>query len=219
MITLDDETLDALAETFNLALGEASVQFAELVQQEIELSVPEVDIVPLKGLASALQRCHSACGPGTAPQPLCRIAQSFRSTQSDIRADAMLVFPEKASLEIVRQMLGSSDAAEHVTEIEQDALAEIGNIIINSCMNSLAHIYGREMLGSLPDVRTGRTDDLFRPRGLSSADDHPVLLARIDMRMSAQQMHGTVVFIMDAASLQVSLQQIRRFFGLDAVQP
>ncbi len=207
MIDLDEDIRDALAETFNMALGEASVQFAELVQEEIELAVPQVQLVPRHALLAHLE----ADSPSTDNASLCRIAQHFQSRSSDIATEAVLLFPERGSLEIVRQMLGDDISDERLNEIEQDALGEIGNIIINSCMNSLAHIFDREMTGSLPEVRTGSAAELF---GATPVQDGAVLLAHIRMRMATKRITGQVIFIMDVASLQVSIQQIRQFFGL-----
>ena len=142
---------------------------------------------------------------------LCRIAQDFSSVQADISTRAVLLFPERSSLEIVRRMLGDEVSEDKINEIEADALGEIGNIIINSCMNSLAHIFGREMTGTLPDVRTGKAEELF---GREEGDESAVLLARIGMRMATRRISGHVIFMMDMQSLQVSIQQIRQFFGI-----
>ena len=211
MTPLDEDTRDALAEAFNMALGEASQQFAELVNEEIELSVPSVELVSRSALVDKL----GASGSDGERTSLCRIAQRFACAKREIDTTAILLFPEAGSLEIVRQMLGEDMAGDRQNELEQDALAEIGNIIINSCMNSLAHIFEREMTGSLPDVRTGPAQDLFASDG---KDEGAILLARIGMRMSTRKVSGHVIFMMDLPSLQVSINLIKRFFGLE-VEP
>jgi chemotaxis protein CheC len=203
----DDETRDALAETFNMALGEASQQFAELVHDEIELSVPYVELIGREGLVEAL--CHDMAVQGEA---LCRIEQHFDCEHHQIATTAALLFPERASLEIVRQMLGEREEASGLTELEQDALAEIGNIIINSCMNSLAQVFDREMVGSLPAVQVGQAVALFPA---ADADDAATLLARVGMRMASSSVSGHVIFMMDLPSLSTSIRLIRRFFGLE----
>ena len=68
-------------------------------------------------------------------QALCCIAQHYVAGNA-FDTDALLLFPERGSLEIVRRMLGRSEIQlDQITELEQDALGEIGNIIINSCMS------------------------------------------------------------------------------------
>jgi chemotaxis protein CheC len=218
MIGLDDNIRDALAETFNIALGDAAAQFAEIVNEEIELSVPHVELVEHHLLVSRIEASNEDGARGD----LCRISQNFQSNQGDITTQAILLFPERGSLEIVRRMLGDTVSAESLNELEQDALGEIGNIIINGCMNSLAHIFDREMTGTLPEVHTGVAHDLFGAQALNSLQrdarvgrsQNAVLLARIGMRMASRSISGHVVFMMDLPSLQKSIEQIQRFFGM-----
>jgi chemotaxis protein CheC len=156
--------------------------------------VPTIEFVSREELTRRLQ-AHPAGGVGRPPvshQP----ALSYAATA--FQTDALLLFPEHGSLEIVRRMLGDDTSIEHITELEQDALAEIGNIIINSCMSSLANLFGTEMIGSLPRVqsRTART----------LLDDKPpptvILVARIGMTMAAHNLSGFVLFIMDVPSIE-----------------
>jgi chemotaxis protein CheC len=218
MIELDDNIRDALAETFNIALGDAAAQFAEIVNEEIELSVPHVELVEHHLLVARIESSHENGVRGE----LCRISQDFQSKQGDITTQAILLFPKRGSLEIVRRMLGDTVSAESLNELEQDALGEIGNIIINNCMNSLAHIFDREMTGTLPEVRKGIAQDIFGVQALANPHNGPhlakakdaVLLARIGMRMASRSISGHVVFMMNLPSLQRSIEQIRRFFGM-----
>ncbi|HQY09516.1 MAG: chemotaxis protein CheC [Burkholderiales bacterium] len=211
MIHLDEDTSDALAEAFNLALGEAAASFAEIVQEEIVMTVPVVELLPRTELVSRLQLLpREGSSPGG---KLCSIAQRFDRQQGGLSTEAILLFPEHGSLEIVRRMLGdSSPSAEQISELEQDALAEVGNIIINSCMNSLAQIFGTEMIGTLPGVRSAQPDELFAGHPGSEM----VLMARIGMNMLTQQISGYVLFVMEMSALQTGIEQIRNFFALDA---
>ena len=211
MIHLDEDTSDALAEAFNLALGEAAASFAEIVQEEIVMTVPVVELLPRTELVSRLQLLpREGSSPGG---KLCSIAQRFDRQQGGLSTEAILLFPEHGSLEIVRRMLGdSSPSAEQISELEQDALAEVGNIIINSCMNSLAQIFGTEMIGTLPGERSAQPDELFAGHPGSEM----VLMARIGMNMLTQQISGYVLFVMEMSALQTGIEQIRNFFALDA---
>ena len=54
MLELDEDTRDALAETFNLALGHAALHFSELVNEEVEMSVPQVALIPAAELLTRI---------------------------------------------------------------------------------------------------------------------------------------------------------------------
>ncbi|WP_374496007.1 chemotaxis protein CheC [Zoogloea sp.] len=197
--------MDALTEAFNLSLGEAASTFSAIVREEIELSVPTIELVSREELTHRLESAQ----PAGTTERLCRINQRFAAAVG-FQTDALLLFPEHGSLEIVRRMLGDDAAIEHITELEQDALAEIGNIIINSCMSSLANLFGTEMYGSLPRVqsRTART----------LLDDKPatdvILVARIGMTMAAHNLHGFVLFIMDVPSIEHFMDRVSSYFKL-----
>jgi len=197
--------MDALTEAFNLSLGEAASTFSAIVREEIELSVPTIELVSREELTHRLESAQ----PAGTTERLCRINQRFAAAVG-FQTDALLLFPEHGSLEIVLRMLGDDAAIEHITELEQDALAEIGNIIINSCMSSLANLFGTEMYGSLPRVqsRTART----------LLDDKPatdvILVARIGMTMAAHNLHGFVLFIMDVPSIEHFMDRVSSYFKL-----
>jgi chemotaxis protein CheC len=207
MTTLDEDTRDALAETFNIALGHAATQFAEMVQEEIELSLPMVALIPAADLVPRIE-----ASPGLAvPARLCSIAQRFRSPAGDIQIQAVLLFSETGSLAMLRRMLGPDTIGTRMGELEGEALGEVGNVILNSCMNRLAEVFDRAMTGTLPQWRSGPAHELLAE---VSATDRSVLWAGVGMRLADQQIDGQVVFVMDLASLRIVIQQVQRFFGM-----
>ena len=205
MRTFSALEMDALTEAFNLSLGEAANTFSAIVREEIELSEPTIEIVSREELTLRLERTQ----PGGAAERLCRINQHFDAA-SGFQTDALLLFPEHGSLEIVRRMLGDDTSIEHITELEQDALAEIGNIIINSCMSSLANLFGTEMSGSLPRVQSRTARTLLDDKAATDV----ILVARIGMTMAAHNLSGFVLFIMDVPSIEHFMDQVSRLFRL-----
>ena len=161
MIELDDDTRDALAEVFNMALGEASAQFAELVNEEIELAVPQVELVAKPALVARIEADSAAPQPGIERAALCRIGQSFHSQRHDLQTEAVLLFPERGSLEIVRRMLGESVSADDLSEMEQEALSEIGNIILNACFSAISDLLHTDFKSSMPTYHLGSVDEIL----------------------------------------------------------
>ena len=120
MIQLSDIEQDALGESFNLALGQAAAVFADLVNEEIQLSVPTVEILEREALVKRLEELTGT----KAAQDLCCIAQHYVAGKA-FDTDTLLLFPEHGSLEIVRRMLGRTEIhLDQITELEQDALGK-----------------------------------------------------------------------------------------------
>jgi chemotaxis protein CheC len=202
---LSELHLDALAETFNLALGEAAAVFSRLISEEIELSVPAVELVHRDQVAERLGGMYES----TASSRLCSITQRFSSSGA-FQTETMLIFPEQGSLEIVRLMLGDEATVERISELEQDALAEVGNIIINGCMSSLANLFKKEVLGTLPQVQVSDARSLVA----AYCRTERVLLARIGMHLSVQDVRGYVLFMMDTTSIRSFLGDVEAVFQL-----
>lgn len=210
MIQLTPLEKDALTEAFNVALGAASATFADVVHTEVVMSVPRVDLLTRQQLIDQLNLLPD----DTANRRLVSIAQDFASGKS-IETDAVLLFPHKASIEVVRRMLGDHlDAAQDITELEQDALAEVGNIIINSCMSALADMFRVEFEGSLPRVATSEVENLVNNLHQGEA----TLLAQISMTLQASNVSGVVMFLMNVKSLEAMIVQMRTYFGLDSAE-
>lgn len=210
MINLTALEKDALAEAFNVALGAASATFAEVVNTEVQMSVPAVDLLTREELMLRLHQLPNS----PENRRLVSIAQAFASGQS-IDTDAVLLFPQQGSIEVVRRMLGAHAAeVQDITELEQDALGEIGNIIINSCMSALADMFAIQFQGTLPKVESSEVEELLS----QMHPGHATLLAQISMTLSASNVTGMVLFLMNVPSLEGLLERMRRYFGLPVAE-
>ncbi|MBH9552541.1 chemotaxis protein CheC [Inhella gelatinilytica] len=208
-IELGELERDALGEAFNMALGEAAASFSELVQEEIRITVPHVQVVARADLVSQLGDLSI---PGLSER-LTAITQAFHTRDQSLNTEAWLVFSETSGLDIVRRMLGEAEMPlDQITELEQDALGEMGNIIINGCMNTLATILGSELVGGLPEVAQSPAAQLFPQQ----EEDGVVLVVRIGLSLQSQNITGYVLFLMDLPSLDLMVQRVRAYFGLDA---
>jgi chemotaxis protein CheC len=196
--------LDALAELVNIGVSRAAASLGTMVGEQVLLSVPSVMIVS-RSRASELI--------GAAPQDLLvAVRQAFHG---DVSGRALLIFPEKNSLELVRAVAGERLSLEDILELEHEALAEIGNIILNACIATVANLLQRNLTMSLPEIVRGTGDGLF-DLGESLADD-VVLFVHINFSLKGHQVVGYVAMVMDFASL-ASLKElvaafIRRMAG------
>ena len=109
-----------------------------------------------------------------------------------------------------RQLL-HQPAAPQLGALERDALGEVANVILNSCMNRLAEVLDRAMTGSLPQIGAGPAAQLLAQDTVAGTQ---LLWAGVGMKLADQQVQGQVVFMMDMGSLQLAIQQVRSYFGM-----
>lgn len=202
MIQLNELQHDALLEIFNIGVGHAAASMSDIVREEVRMSVPSI---------SFLNRAQAAAllGQG-APDPgrVCGISQHYEGA---FETEAILMFPEDKSLEIVRLMVGEAVPLEELTEMEQEAMSEIGNIILNSCIGTLANIFGQELTGSLPAYHVGTSEEILTASG--SPADAIVLMLHIDFILERHEIHGYVAFILDMSALSDLQEQVDRYLA------
>lgn len=201
MIELDEDTRDALAETFNLALGHAAQHLAEMVGTEVQITLPEVALIPGSELLARV--------PARGAR-LCAVSQRFDSRPAGIHTEAVVLFSEAGALQVLQRLLGDRLDARRLGALEQEALAEVGNVILNSCLNRLALVYGRPMTGTLPQLRQGTASELLGRHG----GEQPVLWGGVGLGLSGQAVDAQVLFFMDLASLRTAIHRVQCFFGM-----
>jgi chemotaxis protein CheC len=188
MFKLSDLQHDALVEIFNLGVGQAAAAMSRIVNEEVTMSVP---MIAFQSRAEVAKTLGSDEG-----RRICAIAQQFKGA---FNTEAFLMFPEEKSLEIVRLMVGQSLSLEELSEMEQEAMSEIGNIILNSCMGTFANASGRELQGSLPTYHVGTGDVILGNSGKEW--DGVVLTLKIDFNIEKPQIYGYVAFLLDMPAL------------------
>ena len=125
------------------------------------------------------------------------------------------MFPEEKSLELVRLMVGTDMSMNQLTEMGQDAMAEIGNIILNAVISSLSSTLDLSFEGSLPAVSVIAADDIFEATGAAQATDPDgaVLALTIDFSLSARQVSGYLAFLLDIPSSTKLIARLDHFIG------
>lgn len=188
MFQLNELQHDALIEIFNLGVGQAAAAMSRIVGEEVTMSVPMISFQSRAEVAKTL-------GSGESRR-ICAITQQFHGA---FNTEAFLMFPEEKSLEIVRLMVGQSLSLEELSEMEQEAMSEIGNIILNCCMGAFANASGKELQGSLPTYHVGTGDDILGTSGKEW--DGVVLTLKIDFNIERHRIYGYVAFLLDMPAL------------------
>jgi chemotaxis protein CheC len=196
-VQLDAEQTDALSEIFNIGVGKAAAAMGHLMRDEVLLSVPHVSIFTVSEAAQRL---------GAAGQTMYGVRQPFRGV---FKGDALLIFPEGRSLEIVRIMAGQNVSGDDLSAIEQDAMAEVGNVMLNACIAALSDLLGNEFELSPPSIDIGDSRTILGTR----IQNHLVVFLHIRFELLTSQIEGFVVFVLNTTSLEGLRAAVDRLLG------
>ncbi|HYI68590.1 MAG TPA: chemotaxis protein CheX, partial [Skermanella sp.] len=176
---------DALTEVINIGVSRAAKNLSRMVKDQVHLSVPRTEIMTRDRAVEWLSRRENSS--------LVAVGQDFRGSFS---GQALLIFPQKTSLELVRSILDDTLSLEEIVDLEQEALAEIGNVVLNGCLVVMANMLKESLNMSLPRVMRGSSQVVL----LGADEEDPgemVLFLTIDFAVRARSINGYIALLMD----------------------
>jgi chemotaxis protein CheC len=197
---LSDIERDAISEIANMGVSRAAASLRQMVGEQVLLSVPAVRIVDRNEAAALVERGNSS--------RLVAVQQLFEGPFS---GRALLIFPEGQSLELVRSIVGPDHPLEDIIDLEQEALAETGNIILNACLATIANVLRKPMRMSLPSVIRGDGSAMFETGVVRDPDANLVLFLYIDFSIKRRDIRGFIALLLDLPSI-IALKEIVRDF-------
>jgi chemotaxis protein CheC len=190
---------DVIAEIANMGVSRAANSLRQMVGHEVLLSVPAVNVVARETAASLVER-------GSFPK-LVGVQQSFEGPFS---GRALLIFPAAQSLELVRSIVGDEHSLEDIIDLEHEALAETGNIILNACLATIANVLRQTMRMSLPTVIRGDGRKLFDVQS-DAAEGNLVLFLYIDFTVKNREIRGFIALLLDLPAIAALKEIVRDF--------
>ncbi|GAC1404630.1 MAG: hypothetical protein NVSMB69_02610 [Novosphingobium sp.] len=200
-VTLDELERDALTEIVNIGVSRAASNLRKMIGDHVTLSVPSIEVVSQRRAARLISEREVA--------ELVAVRQAF---SGPFAGRALLIFPESNSLELVRAVTGDTLSAQEVVDMEHEALIETGNVILNSCLATMANMLKRSLTMTIPEVLRGTGAMLFEIDE-AGADDGLVLFLYIDFAVRKRDIRGYIAMIMDIPSLEILKELLDEFIA------
>ncbi|MCJ2132746.1 chemotaxis protein CheX [Methylobacterium sp. J-026] len=189
-VDLTELQRDAFTELVNIGVSKAAASLRGMIGVQVLLSVPSVEIVS-QGQAARMIGEREA-------SELVVVHQDFTGA---FAGRALLIFPQENGRELVRAVAGEELSPEEVSEMEEEALTETGNVILNGCLATMANLLQRTLTMSLPEVMRGDGQRIFLPTG-DVGGDALVLFLYINFSVRERDIRGYIAMLMDLPSLE-----------------
>ena len=188
--------LDALTEIFNIGIGRAANSLNKMVSQDVDLTIPEVEILPNKSAKEKLD-FHSS-------KQISAVTQGF---DGDFKGQAVLMFSKESGLQLVSTLLGNKVPLDALSELEQDSLVEIGNVILNACFGTVINFLKSSITIDMPEFIQGDINKVF----VYSSDNDYSLYIKVKFSLPNENIEGFISFIMDITSLETFQDSVKKF--------
>ncbi|WP_396593832.1 chemotaxis protein CheX [Brevundimonas sp. R86498] len=199
-VFLEELEQDALTELVNIGVSRAAGSLRKMIGHQVLLSVPALEIVSRRVAATLIKERESG--------ELVAVRQDFTGA---FAGRALLIFPEANSLALVRAVTGDELNDAELAEMEDEALAETGNVVLYGCLATMANMLKRPLEMSLPAVVRGDGQLLFELSETEASDTGVVLFLYINFSVSGRDIRGYIAMLMDLPSIEALKVLIAEF--------
>ncbi len=199
---LDEQLTDALNELGNIGAAHAATTLSQMLMRPVEMAVPEVHIVDIADIYQYIGDDVSAL--------------AVFQIQGDLPDGGFLIvnIPRSAVIQLTNQMLGSTDTEREITEMDQSAVTEIGNIMVSAFLDATAELLGIIMLPSPPALAIDMAHAAFEAVVAQIAIDvNEVVIFNTELKVDAPSIHGNIILLPQPGLLK---ELIRLLEGLMA---
>lgn len=191
---------DAMSKLLNIGMVNAAMTLNELTNEKIELSVPNV---ALCNQQDTLKQINIP-----ADTSVTIINETFSGL---ISGNASIILSESHSLNFVRALHHDDYfTLDYLTEVEYEAIAEIGNIILNACVGSIANNLNQDISLSIPTCTTGKRNSIASD--LSKESTEEMLYFHSLFTLKESHIKGYLMLLMDQTSVNVLKSELNRYF-------
>ncbi|MDA8241643.1 MAG: chemotaxis protein CheC [Nitrospiraceae bacterium] len=187
--------LDALRELINIGIGRAAKVLSEMVNARILLQVPFIKLLTPENL----RREMGHLGEGL----LAAVRLGFKGPFS---GTAALVFPPDSASKLVAILTGEGMGTPDLDSVRVGTLSEVGNIVINGVMGSIANVLKLQINYTLPTYTEDNIENLVTP--IDTVPDATVVLAHTRFTVEQRHIEGDIILIFELGSFSVLMNAI-----------
>lgn len=139
--TMTDDQIDALREIVSIGAGNAATALSQMVQMKIDISVPNVDFLPL----------DQAAGIFGGPEAL--VTAIYLELLGDGSGVILFTFKKEDALLLADCLIGSARGSTKVlSDMTRSALKETATILCGAYLSSLSQLIDMSFLMSAPGI-------------------------------------------------------------------
>jgi len=135
---LNQEFYDVLREIGNIGAGNATTALAQMLGCKVDMAVPQVRLLEFSEVGTIM---------GGEEQIMAGI---YLMVEGDITGSILFLLNKESARKLIAKLMGMEMVGEELSEMEQSALKEIGNIITASYLNSLSMLTQLVIYPSVP---------------------------------------------------------------------
>ncbi|MDI9633122.1 MAG: chemotaxis protein CheC [Methanolinea sp.] len=182
---LNSQQADALRELGNIGAAHAATTLSTMLMTNIEMEVPEIRVVDIG-------KVHEYVGDEPAALVIFQITGEVSGG-----GYVLLHIPKNSVVRLTNAMLGMTELERDLTEMDQSALLEIGNIMVSAFLDATATLLSIVMLPSPPSLVIDMPHAAFE--SILAAQDYTefnqVVIFKTELKSDQYKIHSNLFLL------------------------
>lgn len=181
---LDPAQSDLLVEAINVGAGHAGKRLSMLISDTVEMRVPQVQLVAYEALPALLDL--------DAAQDVVCVRQDVGGA---LAGQVLLFFHSDDSRHLVQALIGPMPLGVDIDlrRFEQEAMTEIGNIVISACVSAIADFFDAAIRLKPPGYAEGALCEVLGLGAQAPGRARAALVIHCGLRALRRAVSGTLV--------------------------
>ncbi len=187
---ISPEQLETLQELLNIGVGRAAGSLNQLLEKSIRLHIPSLQIGKMEELSTEIQKMQDTT--------MSSVQLPFQGTFS---GSSCLLFPTGSANALVVALNGESEDPDTMDSLREATLTEIGNIVLNCIMGSLANVLNHRIIYSVPFYQETSMKGLLQPTPSDSSEI--ILWAQTQFTIDDYDLAGDIMLMFSIPDLRL----------------
>ena len=195
---LTPKQIDALTELFNIGIGRGASVLNTMLNSNIRLQVPFVKVLSSIELKSEMEKFGGN-----------RIAAVDLRFKGKFSGSAQLVFPADTAGALVTTLVGEDPTDLDIDSIRAGTLCEIGNVVLNGVMGTIANLLELQFSFSVPGYIEETAENLFGTDIINPSN--VIVFARTRFVVEELDIEGDIILFLEVNALHELLEAIEHY--------
>ena len=205
MIELGPDQQDALIEICNVGMSKAAKQLSILLNDRVNISIPKITLLS----TASLHEDVMFSGDKT-------FSLVYQNIKSDVNGKALVIFHRDNARLLTNSVIGNTPKLtdEERRVCEQEAMLEIGNIIISTCMSAIVNMLSEKVDLSVPHYREEKIKQLVNEE-INSIDEFSdeIFLIATHLESATDKIVGSLLLTLTKDSTEHFFDDLNRLLG------
>lgn len=185
---LNPKQVDTITEIINIGVGKGSASLSQMIDGEILLNVPYVNVISFDDVLEEIQKL----GKG---DEVHSVEMRF---SGEYEGSANVILPDDSSKLLASLLMHEDPESATISEMKDGLMIEVGNIILNGIMGSFGNILDAPLDYHMPKSYQGDVDGIYSQ--LDKERYNKVLVCHTNFAVRGKNISGDILIMYEMKS-------------------